>query len=182
MVAASIMGIGIFIVVMILIVTMVKFLGKKAVEGKQIAEENLEKHKQWLEKREKAIAIAQQKEEAFEYNLERMDLNFEQTLYVYHARLLNALNRARLMAKQYPAARQKILAPYAQTADWLIGQARILTKREQQEENTEAAEQKQEKEKEKDIKEGEKTDKKVEQTIEQEEVEEKKKVKKGRHR
>jgi hypothetical protein len=182
MVAASIMGIGIFIVVMVLIVAMVKVLGKKAVEGRQIAQENLEKHMQWLEKREEAIAKSQQKEEAFEYNLERMNLNFEQTLYVYHARLLSALSRAQVMAKQYPAARKQILMPYAQTADWLMGQARILTKREQQEENAEVTEQKQEKEKEKDIKEQEKTVKEVEKDINQEEAEVKKKVKKVRRR
>jgi hypothetical protein len=163
------MGIGIFIVVIVLIVTMVRFLGKKAVEGKEIAEENLEKHMQWLQKRNQSIERAQQKEEAFEYNLERMNLNFEQTLFVYHARLLNALNQARLMAKQYPGSRKKILAQYMQTVDWLIGQASILTKREQQEETAETTEQKQEKTKEKDIKDEKKTENEEKKDIQQEE-------------
>ena len=152
MVDFSFMGIGIFVVAMIAIVFFVKFLGKKTIEGHEIAQEKYEKQIAWQEKREETMEKAEEREEIIQENMERMDLKFEQILYVYHTRLLNFVNRARLMAKQYPNQKKELFAPYIQTTDWLIGQASTLLTREQQEEKVEKEEIKKEKPKREGIK------------------------------
>ncbi len=59
MVDSSLMGIGIFVVIIIVIVYTLRFLGKKTIEGQEIAQEKYEKMIAWQEKREEAIEKAE---------------------------------------------------------------------------------------------------------------------------
>ena len=116
--------------IIIVIVFAIRFLGKKTLEGQEIAKERFEKNMEWLQKREEILGRTRQKEERMQENLEKMNLTFEQQLYVYHASLLNQLNKARAMAAQYPGQAVAMGTQYVPTSNYLILQGKKLLQNE----------------------------------------------------